>query len=237
MSLMQSVAQQVRRGTAVLSRPTKNTNHIVSQTTYPMGGYNENKAQMRKEATTQYYRDHDIHEAAKKKSVRLKATALLYTGKIPTEIDSIRTAQYLQTELPVRVAHRIKGFHDLPFVIVTNPRILGVMELYIRSFKIITSFNNGERLTTHDEVIAFENLLQVLLDDHSNVIEDLTQGFRDCHDHILEYCDHDGPEAAHEKASQLVQSFLDRTLTSRLGIRLLVQHHLLLSDQVEKKLA
>jgi len=171
---MQSVAQQVRRSTAVLSRPATQTKHIV-QYTNPMGGYNENKAQMRKEATTQYYRDHDIHEAAKKRSVRLKATALLYTGKIPTEIDSIRTAQYLQTELPVRVAHRIKGFHDLPFVIVTNPKILGVMEQYIRSFKIITSFNGGQRLTTQDEVLQFENLLQVLLDDHSNVIEDLTQ--------------------------------------------------------------
>ena len=44
---------------------------------------------MRKEITTQYYRDHDIHQAAKKESVRLKAAALLYTGKIPNEIDYI----------------------------------------------------------------------------------------------------------------------------------------------------
>ena len=49
------------------------------------------------------------------------------------------------------------------------------MELYIRSFKIISSFNDGREVTTKDEVAAFEHLLETLLDDHGNVIEDLTQ--------------------------------------------------------------
>ena len=38
-----------------------------------------------------------------------------------------RTSQFLQTELPVRVAHRIKGFRKLPFIVVTNPHILKVV--------------------------------------------------------------------------------------------------------------
>ena len=45
------------------------------------------------DATTQYFRDHDIHEAAKRKSVRLKAAALLYTGKVPSEDDLIVSFQ------------------------------------------------------------------------------------------------------------------------------------------------
>ena len=49
------------------------------------------------------------------------------------------------------------------------------MELYIRSFKIISSFNDGREVTTKDEVAALEHLLETLLDDHGNVIEDLTQ--------------------------------------------------------------
>ena len=49
------------------------------------------------------------------------------------------------------------------------------MELYIRSFKIISSFNDGREVTTREEVAAFEHLLETLLDDHANVIEDLTQ--------------------------------------------------------------
>ena len=53
---------------------------------------------------------------------------------------------------------------------------------------------------------------------------------------MIEFCDDgkSGPDVAAEKASKYVQDFLDRSLTSRLGIRLLVQHHLLLSQQVGK---
>ena len=75
----------MKRGNAVVSRlPAK---HIVSKSTYPLGAYNENKAQLRKDATAQYYRDHAIHEAAKEKSVRLKTSALLATARFPTEND------------------------------------------------------------------------------------------------------------------------------------------------------
>jgi hypothetical protein len=49
------------------------------------------------------------------------------------------------------------------------------MELYIRAFKIIQAFNNGRMVTTKEEVIDFSHLLERLLDDHGNVIEDLTQ--------------------------------------------------------------
>ena len=41
-----------------------------------------------------------------------------------------RSAQYLQSELPVRIAHRIKGFRSLPFIVVTNPHILKVVSNY-----------------------------------------------------------------------------------------------------------
>lgn len=239
----------MKRGNSVVSRlPAK---HIVSKSTYPLGAYNENKAQLRKDATAQYYRDHAIHEAAKEKSVRLKTSALLATARFPTENDLLRTAQYLQTELPVRVAHRIKAFQNLPFIIVTNPKILGVMELYIRSFTIIQKFNNGQLVKTAEDVKSFEYLLEKLMDDHANVIDGLTQGFRDCHDHVIEYCrnelennmdveqlenmdDDEIEEMALEKASELVKKFLDKTLTSRLGIRLLSQNHLIMAAQVKQ---
>lgn len=38
-----------------------------------------------------------------------------------------KSARYLQQELPVRIAHRIKGFRSLPFIIGCNPTILHVV--------------------------------------------------------------------------------------------------------------
>lgn len=39
------------------------------------------------------------------------------------------SAKYLHKELPVRIAHRIKGFRNLPFIIGCNPTILQVVSL------------------------------------------------------------------------------------------------------------
>lgn len=131
--------------------------------------------------------------------------------------------------MPVRIAHRIKEFHYLPFIAVTNPSILRVMELYQKSFYRVSEFNNGKKIINMDEGEEFSFILETFLDDHSNVIEDLSNGFREAHPHIVDAQDGDG-DAAHE----LVKKFLDKNLTSRLAGRLLVQHHLLLRDQVNR---
>lgn len=227
--------EDAKRGTtsAIQFKPeasssTKKLSAPRSTSSRYLADFNEKRARERRDAVSQYYRDHDITMASKKDSVRLSAAALLYTGKMHVdETDFLRTSQFLQTELPVRVAHRIKGFRKLPFIVVTNPNILKVMELYIRSFKIITQFNDGKQLKNLDEAEEFSKMLEDLLNVHGTVIDALSIGFRESHHHIVDYCGGD-----EEAANDLVKKFLDRSLTSRLGIRLLVTHHLLLRQQI-----
>lgn len=228
-------SHQAKRGTAIQFKPNEAGSTTLKQIPAPrstssryLADFNEKRARERRDAVSQYYRDHDITMASKKDSVRLSAAALLYTGKMHVdETDFLRTSQFLQTELPVRVAHRIKGFRKLPFIVVTNPHILKVMELYIRSFKIITQFNDGKQLKNLDEAEEFSKMLEDLLNVHGTVIDALSTGFRESHHHIVDYCGGD-----EEAANDLVKKFLDRSLTSRLGIRLLVTHHLLLRQQI-----
>lgn len=54
--------------------------------------------------------------------------------------------------------------------------------------------------------------LHELLEDHKDVVSNLAMGFRECRRHITN--------------EDLVARFLDTTLTSRLSIRMLAQHHL-----------
>lgn len=42
-----------------------------------------------------------------------------------------RSAQYLHKELPVRIAHRIAGFRNLPFIVGCNPTILAVVSTFL----------------------------------------------------------------------------------------------------------
>ncbi|KAK4336672.1 hypothetical protein RND71_043676 [Anisodus tanguticus] len=60
-------------------------------------------------------------------------------------------------------------------------------------------------------------MLRRLLDAHKDVVTQLAEGFRECRKHI--------------ENEETVSFFLDDTLTSRLGMRILVEHHLELHDE------
>ncbi|XP_033123251.1 3-methyl-2-oxobutanoate dehydrogenase [lipoamide] kinase, mitochondrial-like [Anneissia japonica] len=161
-----------------------------------------------------FYNQSAIDEAAKKPSVRLTPATLLYTGKSPDGNHLLRSAQYLHKELPVRVAHRIAEFRNLPFIIGCNPTILSVHELYIRSFHLLSEFPQIEDFKMEEEYCS---LVKGLLDDHKDVVTQLAQGFNECRKHI--------------KDEDMIRQFLDRMLTSRLGIRILAEHHLALHQE------
>ncbi|KAK8745703.1 hypothetical protein OTU49_000332 [Cherax quadricarinatus] len=130
-----------------------------------------------------------------------------------THLHQHKSAQYLQKELPVRIAKRVVAFRSLPFIVGCNPIILGVHELYIRAFNIL---NNFAPITSRQDEINYSRKLGELLDDHKDVVTQLAAGFRECRRHI--------------ENEELVARFLDKTLTSRLGIRMLAQHHLALRE-------
>ncbi|CAG0924845.1 unnamed protein product, partial [Notodromas monacha] len=165
-------------------------------------------------SVTSYYNQAAIDSYAAKPSVRLTPETILYSGEYPDRSHLLRSAQYLQKELPVRIAHRIAGFRALPFIVGCNPTILSVHELYIRAFHILCEY---PAIKTMDDEQQFSEVLKSLLDDHKDVVTQLASGFRECQKHI--------------PSQDLVRVFLDRTLTSRLGIRMLAMHHLALRDE------
>ena len=93
----------------------------------------------------------------------------------------MRSAQYLHRELPVRISHRIHGFRNLPFIVGCNPTILGVHELYIRSFHILNDF---PEIKTKEDEERYSQVLKGLLEDHKDVVSLLAKGFKECKKHI-----------------------------------------------------
>ncbi|XP_076344533.1 branched-chain alpha-ketoacid dehydrogenase kinase-like [Tachypleus tridentatus] len=161
-----------------------------------------------------FYNQTTIDVAAAQPSVRLDPSTLLYSSKSPDGSHLLRSAQFLHKELPVRIAHRIAGFRSLPFIVGCNPVIVSVHELYIRAFFILSEFR---AITDLEMEKQYSKLLKNLLDDHRDVVTKLASGFQECRKHI--------------KEEELVRKFLDKTLTSRLGIRMLAEHHLALHNE------
>ncbi|XP_031682564.1 3-methyl-2-oxobutanoate dehydrogenase [lipoamide] kinase, mitochondrial-like isoform X2 [Oncorhynchus kisutch] len=171
-------------------------------------------ARERSKTVTSFYNQSAIDASAEKALVRLTPTTLLYAGKSPDGNHILSSAKYLHKELPVRIAHRIKGFRSLPFIIGCNPTILQVHELYIRAYHVLSDF---PVIKDQEMDARYSKLVQQLLDDHKDVVTLLAEGFRECRRHIQD--------------ENLVRNFLDTTLTSRLGIRMLATHHLALHEE------
>ena len=47
----------------------------------------------------------------------------------------IKSANYVRTELPVRIAHRLRDMQALPYVVVTNEGVTKVYEMYWDAFE------------------------------------------------------------------------------------------------------
>ncbi|KAM6288806.1 LOW QUALITY PROTEIN: branched-chain alpha-ketoacid dehydrogenase kinase [Aegotheles albertisi] len=169
-------------------------------------------ARERSKAVASFYHQPGIDAAAEKPSVRLTPTTMLYSGRSQDGSHILKSARYLQQELPVRIAHRIKGFRSLPFIIGCNPTILHVHELYIRAFQMLSDF---PPIQSQGDEGRFCALLRQLLDDHKDVVTLLAEG-RECRRHM------EDPRS--------LGPFLDRTLTSRLAMRMLAAHHLALHE-------
>uniref|UniRef100_A0A672Z5P6 Protein-serine/threonine kinase n=1 Tax=Sphaeramia orbicularis TaxID=375764 RepID=A0A672Z5P6_9TELE len=182
------------------------------RSTSSMQGFSE-LARERSKTVTSFYNQSAIDASAEKASVRLTLATLLYSGKSPDGHHILSSAKYLHKELPVRIAHRIKGFRSLPFIIGCNPTILQVHELYIRAYHMLVDF---PPIKDQDVEARFCKLVQQLLDDHKDVVTMLAQGFRECRKHVQD--------------ETILRNFLDTTLCSRLGIRMLATHHLALHE-------
>eukprot|EP00090_Calanus_glacialis_P029236 TRINITY_DN4692_c0_g1_i1.p1 TRINITY_DN4692_c0_g1~~TRINITY_DN4692_c0_g1_i1.p1 ORF type:complete len:453 (-),score=153.19 TRINITY_DN4692_c0_g1_i1:116-1474(-) len=171
----------------------------------------------RNTAVTSYYNQQSIDIASQKNSIRLNPATIMYSSITADPLhDALRSAQYLHRELPIRIAHRIVGFRSLPFIVGCNPIILAVHELYIRAFHILNDF---PEVLTLEDVNNYSQVLRTLMEDHKEVMGSLAQGFKECKKHVSD--------------DKVVSAFLDKTLCSRLGIRMLVTHHLLLQDNKE----
>ncbi|CAF1530735.1 unnamed protein product [Rotaria sp. Silwood1] len=158
---------------------------------------------------TSFYCQTAIEQFALKQSTRLSPLTMMYIGKTEDGGHLLRSAQYLHKDLPIRFAHRINDFRNLPFVVACNPLLLELHERFIKIFHTLHSFPSIKTLE-HEK--HFTELLQNTLTCSSDTLPLLAEGFRKSKQHI--------------KQEMFVRNFLDRALTSRLAIKMLIEHHI-----------
>ncbi|CAO3574559.1 unnamed protein product [Mortierella alpina] len=136
---------------------------------------------------------------------------LVFFGRNMQEDKLLKSANYVRTELPVRLAHRIRDFQNLPFIVGTNPHIELVYDLYWQAFEKLSKIPEIRTLEEND---AFCEQVKSLLNDHLVVIPQLALGIMECSKHI---------------PAQQVDQFMNKMLRSRISRRVLAEQHISLT--------
>ncbi|KAJ1888163.1 [Pyruvate dehydrogenase (acetyl-transferring)] kinase 2, mitochondrial [Kickxella alabastrina] len=158
----------------------------------------------------------DRYTAQEPKKVTLRQLVLF--GRQLTEAKLIASANYVRSELPVRLAHRISDFQYLPYIAGTNPHLKMVYDLYwrafdeFRKFPVIKSLNDNRRFCDNVKT----NLLE-----HSQVIPQLGMGVAEC---------------ANLVSPEEIDRFMHQMLVSRISRRTLSEQHIALSEQFDQDL-
>ncbi|KAG0346768.1 hypothetical protein BG004_000875 [Podila humilis] len=137
---------------------------------------------------------------------------LVFFGRNMQEDKLLKSANYVRQELPVRLAHRIRDFQNLPFIVGTNPHIELVYDLYWHAFEKLAKVPEIKTLEENDR---FCELVKGLLNDHLVVIPQLAMGIMECSKHLP-------PEQ--------VDKFMSKMLRSRISRRVLAEQHISLTS-------
>ncbi|KAL0949535.1 hypothetical protein HGRIS_009585 [Hohenbuehelia grisea] len=166
----------------------------------------------RQSTAVHFYQNRQLELYASKEAKRLTLRQLVFFGRSMDEDRLIKSANYVRTELPVRIAHRIRDMQALPYVVVTQEHVAKVYELYWFAFEKFRRFPPVTTLKDNEKYCKF---LAEVLEEHASVIPNLSLGL--------------SLSSPYLPPDQL-DSFMRRMLISRISRRVLVEHHIALSD-------
>ncbi|CAH0024139.1 unnamed protein product [Clonostachys rhizophaga] len=155
---------------------------------------------------------HILDEWVAKEARPISLRQLMVFGRSLTESRLISSANYVRTELPTRIAHRLRDMQQLPYVVVTNPHINDVYNLYYEAFD---SFRNVREVKTLEDNDRLCEVISSNLKKHLTVIPKLAMGILEC----------EGLVDAKE-----MDKFMNTILKSRISRRVIAEQHLSLTE-------
>ncbi|CAK8682833.1 unnamed protein product [Clavelina lepadiformis] len=130
--------------------------------------------------------------------------------------DEKRSFKWLRQELPTRLANMVKEMNRLPDGLQAMPSTQLVTSWYQQSLEEVIDFDQDN--ANCRDLVEFNKVLEGIIQRHRNVVETMAHG-------IMEWNElQKHPEDGQDK----IQYFLDRFYTSRIGIRILINQHILL---------
>lgn len=153
-----------------------------------------------------------LDEWVAKEARPISLRQLMVFGRSLTESRLISSANYVRTELPTRIAHRLRDLQQLPYVVVTNSHVNEVYDLYYNAFDTFRKVKEVKTLEDNDRLCK---TIRSTLKAHLTVIPKLAMGIIECSG-LMDPKDLD--------------KFMNTILRSRISRRVIAEQHLALTD-------
>lgn len=102
---------------------------------------------------------------------------LVRFGQPPLSAEGLQACtNYARTELPVRLARRVRAFQSLPFIVGTNPYIKEIYSLYYDSFESLVKYAALPTTPGPADDDEFTEKLKDFVERHSDNIPTLARG-------------------------------------------------------------
>ncbi|RKP02960.1 hypothetical protein CXG81DRAFT_10094 [Caulochytrium protostelioides] len=146
--------------------------------------------------------------------IRLQPITLNSLLDLGLQNNILASARLVHAELPGRLARRVRAIQQLPFIVGVNPYIKNVYKMYNDSFEILSQY---PEIKDEADVRNYTTQLRALVASHEHVIPNLARGFMECKKYM---------------STNEINAFLDAMIHSRIGIRVLAEHHLALQERL-----
>jgi 26S proteasome regulatory subunit T1 len=103
----------------------------------------------------------------------LPLSSLLSFGHPLTPESVLSSFSYVLSELPVRLASRVRSLEALPFIVGTNPYVANTLSAYRQSFQWLATYPPVQNLEENE---AFTTQLEELVQRHANDIPTMAKG-------------------------------------------------------------
>ncbi|KAL1860324.1 hypothetical protein VTK73DRAFT_7377 [Phialemonium thermophilum] len=153
-----------------------------------------------------------LDEWVAKEARPISLRQLMVFGRSLTEPRLLSSANYVRTELPTRIAHRLRDMQQLPYAVVTNRHFSDVYDLYYYAFD---TFRKVKEIKTLEDNDRFCKTISSMLQAHLTVIPKLAMGVLECGGLI---------------DTERLDKFMNTILRSRISRRVIAEQHLALTE-------
>ena len=165
----------------------------------------------------------DLYELAGQPPTPLKISDMYKYATGADKLQRLRNAQFVHREIPIRLAQRTVDLLTLPYGLSEAMHIQQVACAYIRKIHTLLSMPTPQTFVDEEH---FTDMLQSLVLDRSHIPTAISQG--------LVSWSADRREIEVERLQEM-EDALYRFFTAHVGLRLLIEHHVLSSSRESSK--